>query len=80
MNENYKIVCRALNYFQHFLILISPVSSCVSISSFASWDDVPVGVARPAVRVKTCATTKGVKKYKSRGNSMIKSYYFQKLN
>ena len=82
MNESYKMVFRALHYFENFLIFISPVSSCVSISAFASWIDVSVGVASPAVGKKTCAITIGVKKYKSvfkrKGQNSVK--YHQNLD
>ena len=36
MSEKHKKVCRALNYFEHFLVLISAVSGCVSVSAFAN--------------------------------------------
>ena len=32
MNKKYKKVFKALNYFDHFLIFVSAVSGCVSIS------------------------------------------------
>lgn len=48
-NEN---VCSALNYFEHFPVLISVVSG------------VPVGFASSAAGFNICAVTAGVKKYK----------------
>ena len=45
MNEKHKKVCRVLNYFEHFLIFISAVSSCVSISAFYSLLSVFAGIA-----------------------------------
>ena len=35
MRNNHKKVCWALSYFEHFLILISAVSGCVSILHFS---------------------------------------------
>ena len=36
MNEKYKKTCKYFNYTEHFLILVSTVTGCVSISAFAS--------------------------------------------
>ena len=44
MSEKHKKACRALNWFEHFLIFISAVSCCVSISAFASLAGVLVGI------------------------------------
>ena len=46
-------MCRALNYFQHFLVLVSAVSECISISTFASLVGVPVNIASSAVGLRT---------------------------
>ena len=56
---------RALNYFEHFLVSVSVVSGCVSISAFASLFGVPVGITISAIRIKICAITAGIKRYKS---------------
>ena len=58
-------MCRALNYFEHFLVSVSAVSGFVSISVFASQVCVLVGIASSAVGLKMCALTAGFKKYKS---------------
>ena len=58
-------MCRAVNYFEHFLVFVSVVSSCVSISAFASLVGVPVGITSSAVGMKICAITAGIKRYKS---------------
>ena len=57
--------CKALNYFEHFLVLVSAVSGCVSISVFASLVGHPVGIASSAVVLKICTITAGIKTYKS---------------
>ena len=47
------------------LILVSTITSCVSISAFASLVCVPVGITSSAVGIKIFAITAGIKKYKS---------------
>ena len=53
---------RALNYFEHFLVSVSAIGGCISISSFASIVSVPAGIASSAVGLKNCAITEGIKK------------------
>ena len=56
---------RTLKYFEHFLVFVSAVSGCVSISAFASLVGVPIRIASSAVGLKICAITAEIKKYKS---------------
>ena len=56
------------------LILVSAVTGCVSISAFASFVAIPVGITSSAVRIKTCAITAGMKKYKSIINKKKKKH------
>ena len=65
MSVKLKEICRALNYFEYFLVFVSSVSCCVSISAFASLVGIPVGLASSAVEIKVCAITAGIEKYKS---------------
>ena len=65
MSEKHKKNCRDLHYFEHFYVFVSAVSGCVSISAFASLVGVPVGITSSTVGLKICATTAGIKKYKS---------------
>ena len=58
-------MCRSLNYFENFLVSVSAVSDCVSISAFTSLVGVFVGIANFAVGLKICVITAGIKKYKS---------------
>ena len=44
MSKKYKKVCVTLNYIEHFLILASVVTGCVSISAFASLFGIPVRI------------------------------------
>ena len=39
MSEKHKKLCRALNYFKHFLVVFSVVSGCFSIFAFTSLVD-----------------------------------------
>ena len=52
MSEKHKKVCRMLNHFENFLMFISAVSGCVSISAFASLVGLSVGIAHFAVGFK----------------------------
>ena len=65
MSEKQKKMCRALNYFKHFLVSVSVVSGCVSVSAFASLFGVPVGIRISVVGMEICAITAGIKRYKS---------------
>ena len=64
MGEKYKKTSKYLNYFEHLLILVSTVTSCVSISAFVSLVFAPVGFASSKVRINLCAITAGIKRYK----------------
>ena len=54
-------MCKALNYFEYFVILISIIIGCVSMSEFASLVGVPEGIASSAVGTKICVITAGIK-------------------
>ena len=64
------MTCKYLNYVENLLILVSTVTGCVSISTFASLVVIPVGITSSAVGIKICAITAEIKKYKS----IIKKY------
>ena len=42
MSKNHKIFCTTLNYIEHFLILASTITGCISISVFASLLRIPI--------------------------------------
>ena len=44
MSKKNKKFCRAVNYIEHLLILVSAVTGCVSISAFASSVGIPIGI------------------------------------
>ena len=64
MSRRHKKVCKNLDYIDHFLIFLTAVSSCVSISVFNSLVAVLVGITSSAVGLKICEVIAGIKKYK----------------
>ena len=65
MSKKYKKVCATLNHIEHFLILASAVTGCISISAFASLLGIPIGITSSAIALKICSINAGIKKYKS---------------
>ena len=83
MSEKHKSVCKALNYFQHFLVFVSDVSHSVSTSAFASLVCNSLGITSSEIGIKIFATTKWIKMYESiikKIKSMITQSFYQKLN
>ena len=72
--EKNKKTCKYLYYVEHFLILISRVTGCVSIPAFASLGCIPVGITSFGVEIKICAITAGITKYMSFVNKMKKNH------
>ena len=44
MSRKHKTICTTLNYIEHFLILASTITGCISISAFASLVGIPIGI------------------------------------
>ena len=65
MSKKHKKVCITLNYIEHFLILGSTITECVSISAFGSLVGIPIGITSSGTGLKICAITAAIKKYKS---------------
>ena len=65
MSKKHRKVCTTLNYIEHFLILGSAITGCVSISGFASLVGVPIGITSSAIGLPICEITAAIKKYKS---------------
>ena len=65
MSEKHKKVCWAFNYLEHFVVFLSALNRCVSISVFASLLGVPVSITSSALGSKICAITAAIKKYVS---------------
>ena len=62
MSKKYKKVCTTLKYIEDFLILVSAVTGCISISASAPLLGVPIGILSSAIALKVCATTTGIKR------------------
>ena len=62
MSDKYKKTCKYLNYVEHLLILASKITGCLSISAFASFLCVPIGITSSAVGMNIWAVTAGTKK------------------
>ena len=65
MSRKHKKVCTTLNHIEHFLILASTITGCISISVFSSLLGIPIGVMSSAIGLKPYAITAGIKRYKS---------------
>ena len=52
MSEKHKKTCKYLNYAKHLLILASIITGYILISSIASLDCIPVGIASSARGIK----------------------------
>ena len=65
MSKKHKRVCTTLHYIEHFLILGSTITGCVSNSAFASLVGIPIGIKSSAIGLKICAITAAIKKFKS---------------
>ena len=63
-SKKHKKVYTVLNYIEHQLILIFPVSGCVSISVFAL-AGIHIGITSSEIELTICVITAGIKKYKS---------------
>ena len=50
-----------LNYIEHFLILASTFTGCVSTSAFASLIGIPIRIKSSTIGLKICAVTAGIK-------------------
>ena len=68
MSKKLTKVCTTLNSIEHFLILASTTTGCISISVFASLLGISIVITSPAIELKIWAITAGIKKY----NSIIK--------
>ena len=65
MSKTHKKFCITLNYIEHFFILPSTITGCISISHFASFLGVPIGITSSAIGLKICQIAAGIKTYKS---------------
>ena len=48
--------------YQHFLVLASTITGCISVSDFASLLGIPIGITSSAIGLKICAMAAGTRK------------------
>ena len=65
MSKKHRNISATLNDIDHFLILASIITRCISISAFASFIAVPIIITISAIGLKICAITAKSKKCKS---------------
>ena len=84
MSRRYNKVCATPNYIEHFLILASTITGCISISAFATLLGIPIWIASSAIGLKLCVIAAGIKKYqpiiKKKNHDKIASLAKSKLN
>ena len=51
-SKKHKKVCKTLNSIEHFPILGSTITGCISISTFASLVGIPTGITSSAIEMK----------------------------
>ena len=64
MNKKRNNVFRTINYIDHFLILGTTITGCISISAFASLAGIPVVITSSSIGLKICAKTEAISRYK----------------
>ena len=74
ISKKHKKTCKNLTCVEYFLILTVAITECVSISVFILLVGIPVGIISSAVGLKICATTVGIKRYKSISKKKRKKY------
>ena len=62
-SKKQKKVCTTLNYIEHFLNLTSTITDNISISTFASLFDIPIGITSSAIGLKYFTITVEIKTY-----------------
>ena len=53
ISKKHKKICTNLNYIEHFLILASTITGCISISAFASLIGIPIEITSSAIGLKS---------------------------
>ena len=64
-SKKHKKVGTALSYIEHFLVLDSTITGCISISVFVSLLSIPIGITSSEIALEICAIAAGIKKFKS---------------
>ena len=74
MSKKHKKIFTTLNYIENFLILGSIITGCISISAFDSLVGISIAITSSAIRLKICAITAAIKKFKSIIKKKIKKH------
>ena len=61
MSKKHKKVCTTLNNIEHVFILASTITGCISVSTFASFHGIPIGITCSAIGLKISALAVGIK-------------------
>ena len=54
ISKKHRKVCKTVSYIEHFLILASTITGCVSSSAFVSLIGLPRGTTGSSIRLKIC--------------------------
>ena len=65
MSKKLQKICKNLIYTEHFLILGSATTGCVSMSTFASLVGISIWITSSAIGLKICSITAAIKKHQS---------------
>ena len=65
MSKNHGKFCTTLNQIEHFLILALAITRWSSIYAFALLLGISIRITDTAIGLKICATTAGIKNFKS---------------
>ena len=52
MSKKHKKVCVTVDYIEHFFISASTVTACISMSAFASFVRISIGIASSVIALK----------------------------
>ena len=74
MSRKHKNGRTTLNHIEHFLILASTITECISISACASLLGIPIGITSSAIGLKICVIAAGIKSYKPISKKKKKKY------
>ena len=61
MSKKHKKVCRVSIYIDNSLVAISTIVGCVSISAFAPFAGIPIGISSSTIVLKTCVKLQELK-------------------
>ena len=72
MSKKQKNSCTTLNYIENFLILLSTITGCISISVFTSSIGIPIGITSSAIVLKIWLKISLIAARIKKDNSIIK--------